>query len=225
MIMNKEKSTGIQISQKPIGQEISVTGGGIKIKASEKPIATSFAVALGWLYFVLDCSGSKRVKQKLDQARLGIIDFAKDAFKKNYRVGLIKFSDGAEVLFDPTNNIDLLQDQIKDLKAVGSTNMTAAIKIAHSKLKNLTGTRVIVIATDGMPDNIKSSLEAAGKAKADGVEIMTIGTDDAEQEFLKKLASRTELSSKVSSDMFAKAISGASLLLPGPKSILPRGET
>jgi uncharacterized protein with von Willebrand factor type A (vWA) domain len=219
--MNSEKGTGIQISNQSTGQEISVIGGGIKIKASEKPIATRFAVNWGWLYIVLDCSGSMRVKQKLDQASLGIIDFARDAFKKDYRVGLIKFSDRADLLLEPTNNIDLLQNQIQNVKAVGSTNMTAAIKIAHSQLKALTGTRVIVVATDGMPDNIKSSLEAAGKAKADGIEIMTIGTDDAEKEFLKKLASRTELGTKVSSDMFAKAISGASLLLPGPKSIQP----
>lgn len=219
--MNSEKGTGIQISNQSTGQEISVIGGGIKIKASEKPIATRFAVNWGWLYIVLDCSGSMRVKQKLDQARLGIIDFARDAFKKDYRVGLIKFSDRADLLLEPTNNIDLLQNQIQNVKAVGSTNMTAAIKIAHSQLKALTGTRVIVVATDGMPDNIKSSLEAASKAKADGIEIMTIGTDDAEKEFLKKLASRTELGTKVSSDMFAKAISGASLLLPGPKSIQP----
>jgi Mg-chelatase subunit ChlD len=224
--MDSEKRTGIQISQKSSSQEISIVGGGIKIKASEKPIATNFstnfAANAGWLYIMLDCSGSMRVKQKIDQAKLGIIDFAKDAFKKGYRVGLIKFSDEAELLCEPTNNIETLQNKIKDIKAVGSTNMTAAIKAAHEKLKDLAGARVMVIATDGMPDNIKSSLGAAAKAKADGIEIITIGTDDAEKEFLKKLASRTELSTKVSSNMLAQAISGASLLLPGPKSIKPR---
>lgn len=220
--MDNEKRTGIQISHEPTHEEISIVSGGIKIAASEKPIASNFAVNWGWIYILLDCSGSMKKRQKLDQAKVGIIDFAKDAFKKEYHVGFIKFSDEAELLSEPTNNIDILQNKIKDVKAVGSTNMTAAIKIAHSKLKSFTGTKVMVIATDGMPDNVKSSLEAANNAKADGIDILTIGTDDADKEFLKKLASRTELSTKVSSDKFAQAISKASLLLMSPKSIQPK---
>jgi Mg-chelatase subunit ChlD len=217
--MDSEKRTGIQIRQTPIHKEVSIVSGGIKIAASEKPIATNFAIKEGWLYFLLDCSGSMRKGQKLDQAKQGIIEFAKDAFKKGYRLGFIRFSDEAEVFFEPTGNLDTLQNIIKGLKAVGSTNMTAAIKTAHAKVKGFPGTKVIVIATDGMPDNVKSSLEAAQRAKADGIDIISIGTEDADQEYLKKLASRTELSSKVSSDRLAQAITDASLLLTSPKSL------
>ncbi len=217
--MGSEKRTGIQITQTPIHKEVSIVSGGIKIEASEKPIATNFAIKEGWLYILLDCSGSMRKGQKLDQAKLGIIEFAKDAFKKGYRLGFIRFSDEAEVLFEPTGNLNTLQNIIQGLKAVGSTNMTAAIKTAHTKLKGFPGTKVIVIATDGMPDNVRSSLEAAQKAKADGIDIISIGTEDADQEYLMKLASRTELSSKVSSDKLAQAITDASLLLTSPKSL------
>ena len=217
--MASDKRTGIQIQHTPMQKEVSIVGGGIKIAASEKPIAANINVNQGWIYIVLDCSGSMRKGQKLDQAKSGIIGFAKDAFKKGYRVGFIRFSDEAEVLSEPTNNLDTLQNIIKGLKAVGSTNMTAAIAIAHSRLKELPGTKVIVIATDGMPDDVKGSLKAAEKAKADGIDIISIGTDDADKEYLKKLASRTELSSKVSSDKLAQAISDASLLLTSPKSL------
>jgi hypothetical protein len=79
-----------------------------------------------------------------------------------------------------------------------------------------------MLRRDGMPDNSKSTLEAANHAKAEGIEIITIGTDDADKEFLKKLASRTELSNKVTSDKFADAITAASLLLMSPKDILPK---
>jgi len=162
------------------------------------------------------------VGNKLDQAKSGIEDFSKDAFKKNYLVGIIKFSSRVEHLSDPINDIAILQYKMKNIHASGSTNLTAAIKMAHSKLADFTGSKVIVIATDGMPDNIKSSLKEADIAKADGIEILTIGTDDADIEFLKKMASRTELSNKVSSDMFAQAISEASFLLASPKSIKPK---
>jgi Mg-chelatase subunit ChlD len=219
--MDSDKRTGIQISHQPVGKEISVVGGGIKISASEKPLSTSFVTDWGKIYILLDCSGSMK-RAKLDQAKTGIINFTRDAFKKGYRVGFIKFSDQAEHLSEPTNDISVLHNVMHDLRGSGATNLMDAIKTAHLKLKGHTSTKVMVIATDGMPDNIKSSLEAADNAKADGIEIITIGTDDADKGFLKNLASRTELSSKVTSDKFSDAISAASLLLMSPKGIVPR---
>jgi molecular chaperone DnaK len=219
--MDAEKKTGIQISQQSKNADISFVSGGLKILASEKPVAASLEINWGLVYILLDCSGSMKGK-KIDQAKSGVINFARDAFKKSYLVGFIKFSDGAEHLCEPTRDINILQNSLKDIRADGSTNMTDAIKIAHSKLKNLPGTRAMVIATDGMPDNPKNSLLAAEHAKKDGIEILTIGTDDANKEFLEKLASRTELSAKVESDKFAQAISNAYLLLSSPKSIVPK---
>jgi len=46
----------------------------------------------------------------------------------------------------------------------------------------------MVIATDGQPDNIPLSLKAGQIAKENGIEIITIGTDDAVQEFLKTIS-------------------------------------
>jgi Mg-chelatase subunit ChlD len=217
--MADEKRTGIQITRAPGQKEVAIVSGGIKIAASQQPIAANFAVKNGWIYVLLDCSGSMRKGLRLDQAKTGIIAFAKDAFKKGYRIGFIRFSDEAEVLGEPTGHLDILQGMIEGLKAVGSTNMTAAIKTAHTKLHDLSGTKVMVIATDGMPDNVKSSLEAAQKAKDEGIDIISIGTDDADQGYLKKLASRTELSSKVPVEKFAQAITDASLLLSTSRSL------
>jgi hypothetical protein len=50
-----------------------------------------------------------------------------------------------------------------------------------------------MIITDGMPDSENAALEAAKNAKMAGIEIMAIGTDDANQEFLDKLVSREGL--------------------------------
>ncbi len=217
--MENQKSTGIQISNKP-NEQIAVVGGGIKILASGKPILANFTRDWGNIYLLLDCSGSMKHK-KLDYAKAGIMDFARDAFKKEYLVGLIKFGDNAETLCEPTGDIAVLQEKLAGMRPGGSTNMTSAIMSAHLKLNSFKGPKVIVIATDGMPDNVKTSLEAAESAKLDGIEMITIGTEDAKVEFLKKLASRSELSAQVSNDKFGQAISSASLLLTGPKNIKP----
>jgi Mg-chelatase subunit ChlD len=209
-----EEKTGIQISPKS-STGISIVGGGIKILASGKPVTASFVPQWGQVYIILDCSGSMK-GQKIEQSKQGILEFAQDAFIKNYRVGFIKFSSKAEMLCEPTDNTGLLEEKTKNLRASGSTKLSAAIKIAHEKLRDFAGTKVMLIATDGMPDNVNKSLNAADDAKVDGIEILTIGTDDADREFLKKLASKSELSAKVSSDMFAQAISDASRLLSTP---------
>jgi Mg-chelatase subunit ChlD len=216
-----EKQKGIEIIKQPKSSGISLIGGGIRINASDKPIESHFKENWGKVYMVLDCSGSM-AGDKLDQAKLGILDFAKDAIKKEYLVGLIKFNTRASHLCEPTKDINPLKIQLQGIVAAGSTNMTEAIGLAHENLKKLDGSRVMVIATDGQPDNVDASLKEGDAAKKNGIEIIMIGTDDAVQEFLKKLASRSELGTKVSKDMFAKAISSAHLLLPSPRTIVPK---
>jgi uncharacterized protein YegL len=221
--MEIQERNSLEISPKLSGREVTIVGRGIKIEASEKPISASFTVNWGRVYIALDCSRSMKGKY-LNQARLGIWGFAKDAFKKGYLVGLIKFSDKAEHLCEPTNDISILQNCMQEVRASGGTNMTDAITLAHSMLKKFTGTRAVVIATDGMPDDVETSLRAARLAKVGGIDILTIGTDCADQEFLKKLASRAELSARVSGEMFAQAISNASLLLTSPRNYSTRIE-
>ena len=212
---------GIDIARELKSEGVSMVGGGIHIDASAKPIEAHFERTWGKVYMVLDCSGSM-AGCKIDQAKQGILDFAADAIRKEYLVGLVRFNTHATHLSEPTKDTACLESHMRGITASGSTNMAEAISLAHKMLKTLDGSRVIVIATDGQPDNVNDAIKEGQSAKLDGIEIITIGTDDAVQEFLKKLASRTDLGTKVSTDMFAKAISSAYLLLPSPTRIVPR---
>jgi hypothetical protein len=69
---------------------------------------------------------------------------------------------------------------------------------------------------------MSEALAEGEKAKKDKIDIITIGTDDANQEFLEKLASTVELGKKVTREVFSEAISSASNLLPPPKSVTRR---
>jgi Mg-chelatase subunit ChlD len=216
-----DKRKGVNIVKQSESAGIALVGGGIRIDASGKPVEAHLEQNWGKVYMVLDCSGSM-AGYKINQAKQGVLDFAKDAVRKKYLVGLIKFSTDATHLSEPTENVGNLESQMKSITASGTTNMTEAIRMAHARLKNLDGSRVMVIATDGQPDNVNDSLNEGKSAKRDDIEIITIGTDDAVQEFLKKLASRSDLGTKVSTDMFAKAISSAHLLLSSPTRIVPK---
>jgi Mg-chelatase subunit ChlD len=212
---------GVELTKTDSSPGISITIGNTAINSQGHPISVRFEKEMAYVYLVIDTSGSM-ANDKLEQAKRGILDFAKDAFRKEYMVGLISFNTTATHVCDPTYDMEILKECVRGMNATGSTNMEDAIKMAHDHIKKLKNTRVIVIATDGLPDNKQTALKEAAKAKEDKIDIITIGTDDANQEFLKKLASRSGLSKKVERAMFSQAISSASKLLPSPKSITKR---
>jgi len=212
---------GVELVKTDDSSRISVTIGNTTIKPQGHPTSVRFEKQTASVYLVVDTSGSM-VGDKLEQAQNGAIDFAKDALRKEYAVGLISFNTTARHLCETTYDIGLLKNQIRAMHAIGSTNMAEAIRMAHHHLNRPDTIRVIVIATDGLPDNAHDALKEATNAKKDKIDIITIGTDDANQEFLKRLATRSELGKKVTREVFSQAISSASNLLPPPKSITRR---
>ncbi|MBU4266053.1 MAG: VWA domain-containing protein [Candidatus Altiarchaeales archaeon] len=169
---------------------------------------------IGSVYILLDCSGSMMVEGKITQAKKGAMNFVVEAQGKGYSVGLIQFGSSAIHVCEPQREISVLEKCLNTIKASGSTNMTDAILLALQKLKGRKGYRVMVIVTDGMPDSQGAAVEAARQAKANGIDILTIGTDDADRDFLAKLASKTELSVKVTRDKLEQGITSMAKMLP-----------
>lgn len=165
------------------------------------------------VYLAIDCSSSM-YGGKISHAKQGAIGFAREAFHKGYSVGLIKFDSNATHLLEPMKDIEQLELTIQKLFPDGSTNMSGAINIASTKLSDFNGVKVICIVTDGMPDNRNSTLEAANRAKREDIDIMTIGTDDADREFLAQLATRNDLAVKVKSSQFQTGITSMAKMLP-----------
>jgi Mg-chelatase subunit ChlD len=169
--------------------------------------------AQAWAFLLVDCSSSMD-GGKLSQAREGALAFAKDATQKHYSVGLIRFATSAEVLCSVRDGSSTLAAEVVKLNAQGSTNMADAIALATQQLSALSGVRAIVIVTDGMPDNRSSTLSAARIARDAGIDLIAIGTDDADREFLGKIASRADLAVKVSRSELKDGITSAAKLLP-----------
>jgi len=166
-----------------------------------------------YAYLLIDCSSSMD-GNKILQAKEGAIVFAQEAVKKEYCVGLIRFSDTAEVLSSLSQESPALISKLHLLEPDGGTNMTDALNLAIRELSTVSGRRAIVIATDGAPNSVDSSLYAAQRAKDLGIDIIAIGTDDADQDFLARLATRSDLSVKVPSKYLKSSISEAVQLLP-----------
>ena len=205
---------GIRTVETPVKDELPIFTGKAE-NTLRGPTYTQSNNFKGMVYLVVDCSGSMD-GHKISQVKRGILEFAQNATKTDYLVGLIKFDTSAAHLCEPKNNIAELTMHLDKISANGSTNMAAAINMAREHLTDTEYTRVIVIATDGRPDKTQSALQAGQIAKNEGIDIITIGTDDADLPFLKKLATSEELGNKVSNQQFGKALGSACLLLPDP---------
>jgi uncharacterized protein YegL len=144
-----------------------------------------------YIFFLLDCSGSMG-GDKFDQAKKGINDFSEKIF--NAHLDFIAFSTKARIVAN-----------FEEVEVGGATNMFAAIALAHKNMSG-NGKQTIILATDGQADELNKTIQAASVAKEDGIKIICIGTDDADEEFLKKLSSRKDLGKKVPQKDFRQAI-------------------
>ena len=212
MVGDNTEANGATIARVSQGGRVAPTGRGIEIRREGRPVEST-VLRGGSVYLVIDSSGSM-AGQKIAQAKNGALDFAGEALAKRYAVGLISFSSAATHICEPREEVSHVQRHLAGLEPGGSTNMAAGIELATAKLKGKPGPLAMVVITDGMPDDEEAALTAARDAKNCGIDVITVGTDDADQSFLQKLASRDDLVVLVAREELGKAITSAAKMLP-----------
>jgi len=183
--------------------------------ATGRPVVTRLPPKTGTIIFLLDCSTSMLLNNNLHFAKKGGIEYAIEANKKGYNIGLISFGSSAIKNLDPQDNVESFINNIIKLEVDGSTNLTDAIHMAREILLPSLMEKIIFIVTDGFPDNPDSAKNEARLAAKSGIEIMTLGTDDADLNFLNLIATKKEFSNKVNRQFLQQGIKDMSKLLPG----------
>lgn len=168
------------------------------------------------VYLVVDCSGSMADLDKMAQARRGAVGFAKQAQQKGYSVGVIRFESSAQRIVTAQTSIKELETCVARMNVGGSTNLAEGIHLAAQCLLDEPGERVMCVITDGYPDDVNAALSAARQAAVRNIDIMALGTDDADEDFLQRLVTRKELQAKVSGTQLEQGMVAMVKLLPGP---------
>jgi len=124
----------------------------------------------------------------IEDAKKAAISFVENFRIQNGRVGLIAFPGG--MVHSLCTDSHSITSRIKALNASGGTPMTEALDIAHSQML-IQGEyeNIIVLLSDGAPNNPSSAEASAEIAKKNGIRIITIGVSGADEQFLKKIAS------------------------------------
>jgi molecular chaperone DnaK (HSP70) len=145
------------------------------------------------VFLLIDVSASM-TGQPLAEAQTAAREFLAKCDLTTMEVGLISFSTLVALQSAATNNLRRLHAAVHRLEAQGSTNLTDALEMARGQLVSGDRKRYVVILTDGYPDAPESALEQALGAREQGIEIVAIGTGDADRDYLRRLASSEQAS-------------------------------
>lgn len=168
----------------------------------------------GTVYLLLDTSASMSDGDKMSQLLRGSVRFFYEAWRRRYAVGVIAFDRGARVMSGATRDPHRFQRSLAGLEPGGGTAMAAALRLALWRLRLRRGRRVALLITDGKPDSREDTLDAAARARALGVTVLAVGTDPADQAFLRALVPRPELAVRVARDDLAGGIGRSAGALP-----------
>lgn len=147
----------------------------------------------GTVYLLLDHSTSMADDDKLSQLKRGALRFFGEAWQRNYAVGAIGFATTARCLLGPSRDPHKFGRSLAALQAQGRTAMAEALKLGVRRLSRRRGKRMLVLITDGLPDDRTATRRAALEARAHTIELVVVGTDGADKDFLASLLPKPEL--------------------------------
>ena len=150
-----------------------------------EPVSMPMDIALA-----IDCSGSMSAGE-LDDAKDAATRFL-DNIDPSSRVGLISFGGSrVEIEMDLTQDFEELREAIENLRTRGTTPMTEAIALTRNELLiDNQNVNVLILLTDGYPDDEDTTFEEAELAKGEDIRIIAIGVGDGvDSDYLEDLAS------------------------------------
>ncbi len=138
---------------------------------------------------VIDISESMR-GAKLDEAvdaSLGFIDELERAGAQG-RIAVVSFGNRARAIVHMGDTPKQARRAVKALAVDGSTNMAAGLDVAAGELSAGAARRVVVLLTDGEPNDRSPTLDVRNRLVEGGVELITRGVAGADSAFLAKLS-------------------------------------
>ena len=187
-----------------------------RLVGQKSTLASRRGRSVGTVYLLLDHSASMADGNKLLQLKRGALRFFGEAWLRDYAVGAVAFSSRASCLIGASRDFYTFEKRIATLQADGRTAMASALRLATWRLRWRKRNRVIVLITDGQPNDRTATLQAAATARAAGIELIAVGTSGADEAFLAALTPKPELRNWVAADGLEQGVALSAHGLPQP---------
>jgi len=183
-------------------------------KVSRLAVRPGEVVSRGTVWALLDTSGSME-GGALSQAKRGLEDFSRQAIATGFSIGILSFDDDCRIVSEATNKIQSIVDSLAGVNTGSCTMMSPPFRLATQRLCQAKGERIIFLVTDGQASDPEDTLAAAAETKKSGIDIMTLGVEGADQQFLRQLCTRADLACTSTRAQLQVGISKAARLLLG----------
>lgn len=143
------------------------------------------------IVLLLDNSGS--MWNSLDTAKDACRSLVSDMIDTDiHRVAFVSFESRARFHSHLTHDLYQLINAINSVSVGGSTNMTEAFELAYQEMSHRKSEPLVIIVTDGEPDDPYSATDRANRLKNGGVKIAAIGAGNVNHSYLSSLASSSQ---------------------------------
>jgi len=155
-----------------------IGAGALALALSGPHFVTSVPTKNATVVICIDTSGSMRAQDiepsRGEAAKAAAREFVDDV-PAGTRVGLVTFASAAELIQPPTDELDAVREAIERIPAPdGGTAIGDALNVAAQQMPQ-TGTRVIVLLTDGVSNRGVEPVAASQAIGSKGIAIYTIG--------------------------------------------------
>lgn len=189
-----DRSGIVQVHAQPRGRDVR-----LPIRKEPLPDDMSWLTRRpGWsapvmprtVYLAVDLSGSMS-GEPLRDAAAAMVGFVESSDLTNTAIGVIGFANSVKVLTKAVRDATKIRRAIGELSIgeLGYGNRAHPFERAERELKDVTGTKFIVVLADGAWSCQSEAIKAAKQCQAAGIQVIAIGFGSADESFLKKIAS------------------------------------
>lgn len=140
---------------------------------------------------VMDKSGSMS-GTPINDAKLAAEECINNMDTTSQKIAIVSYDDGATVDVPLTSSTAKLTSGVRDIRDGGGTNISGGIQAGIETLANASGTRAIILLTDGQDGNSEEAMNAAiDRAKQEDVVIFAVGFGDINSEYMRNIAEST----------------------------------
>lgn len=176
--------------------------------------APASAPARAAIALVIDASGSMDEAGKLQEVKRAARDFVARQDLRTTRVAVVGFGSRAHLESPLSSDPGQLRQAIERIADGGGTMMAEGLEAGLQALGEAdTPARSLLLFTDGVPGSTtvsprvasRAALSAAERARAQGVRLVAVATEDADRAFLERLTGSSELVFSTTAGQFGEA--------------------